>query len=172
MFRRNKMSISAISSSGGFDVTKMASKIVKDLDANGDGSVDKAEFTKGMAAKGMSADEAAKKFDSIDTKKTGKISQNNIETDLKKNAPKGDAPKGPPPAGGAGKSGGASQSSNSTTYDVKDTNKDGKVSAMEELVYEMKNVTKASSKTSDTSSTESAKDAAKQKIGSIVDVTV
>src|SRR5450830_575844 len=172
MFRRNKMSISAISSSGGFDVTKMASKIVKNLDANGDGSVDKSEFTKGMVAKGMSADEAAKKFDSIDTKKTGKISQSDIETDLKNNAPKGNAPKGPPPAGGAGKSEGTSQSSSSTTYDVKDTNKDGKVSAMEELVYEIKNAAKASSKTSDTSSTESAKDAAKQKIGSIVDVTV
>ena len=36
------MSISAISNSGGFDVTKMAFKIVKNLDANGDGSLDKA----------------------------------------------------------------------------------------------------------------------------------
>jgi Ca2+-binding EF-hand superfamily protein len=167
MFRGNEMSISAISNSGGFDVTKMASKIVKNLDANGDGSLDKAEFTKGAVAKGMSADEAAKKFDSIDTKKTGKISQSDIETDLKNNTPKG-----PPPSGGAGKPGGTSQSSSSTTYDVKDTNKDGKVSAMEDLVYEIKNAAKASSKTSDMSSNESAKDAAKQKIGSIVDVTV
>ena len=159
------MSISAIGSSsgsGGFDVSKMASKIVKDLDANGDGAIDKAEFTKGMAAKGMSADEAAKKFDSVDTKKTGKIIQSDIEKDLKNNAPKG-----PPPSGGAGRSGGASNSS-STTYDVKDTNKDGKVSAMEELVYEIKNAAKSSSKSSDSSILVSAK----QKIGSIVDFTV
>ena len=168
------MSISAIGSSsgsGGFDVSKMASKIVKDMDANGDGAIDKAEFTKGMAAKGMSADEASKKFDSIDTKKTGKITQSDIETDLKNNAPKGPPPsggaKGPPPSGGAGKSGGASSSS-STTYDVRDTNKDGKVSAMEELVYEIKNAAKSSSKTSDSSASVSAK----QKIGSVVDVTV
>jgi EF hand len=156
------MSISAIGGSGGFDVSKMASKIVKDLDANGDGSIDKAEFTKGMAAKGMSADEASKKFDSVDTKKTGKITQSDIEKDLKNNAPKGH-----PPSGGAGKSGGASSNS-STTYDVKDTNKDGKVSAMEELVYEIKNAAKSSSKTSDFSASASAK----QKIGSVVDVTV
>lgn len=115
----------------------------------------------------MSADEAAKKFDNIDTKKTGKISQSNIETDLKNNTPKG-----PSPSGGAGKPGGTSQSNSSTTYDVKDTNKDGKVSAMEDLVYEIKNAAKASSKTSDMSSNESAKDATKQKIGSIVDITV
>jgi hypothetical protein len=159
------MSISAISSSsgsGGFDVSKMASKIVKDLDANADRTIDKAEFTKGMAAKGMSADEASKKFDSVDTKKTGKITQSDIETDLKNNAPKG-----PPPSGGAGKPGGASSSS-STTYDVKDTNKDGTVSAMEELVYEIKNAAKSSSKTGDSSISVSAK----QKIGSVVDVTV
>ena len=165
------MSISAIGGSGGFDVSKMASKIVKDLDANGDGTIDKAEFTKGMAAKGMSTDEASKKFDSIDTKKTGTITQSDIETDLKTNAPKGPpssgGAKGPPPSGGAGRSGGASNSS-STTYDVKDTNKDGKVSAMEELVYEIKNAAKSSSKTSDSSASASAK----QKIGSIVDVTV
>jgi hypothetical protein len=161
------MSISAIGGSGGFDVSKMASKIVKHLDANGDGAIDKAEFTKGMAAKGMSADEASKKFDSIDTKKTGKITQSDIETDLKTNAPKGHAPKGPPPSGGAGRSGGASSSS-STTYDVKDTNKDGKVSEMEELVYEIKMAAKSGSKTSDSS----ASTAAKQKIGSVVDVTV
>jgi hypothetical protein len=158
------MSISAIGSSsgsGGFDVSKMASKIVKDVDANGDGDIDKAEFTKGMTAKGMSADEASKKFDSIDTKKTGKITQSDIETDLKSNAPKGS-----PPSGGAGKSGGASSSS-STTYDVKDTNEDGKVSDMEELVYEIKNSAKSSSETNDSSASASAK----QKIGSVIDVT-
>jgi len=165
------MSISAIGGSGGFDFSKMAFKIVKNLDANGDGTIDKAEFTKGMAAKGMSADEASKKFDSIDTKKTGTITQSDIETDLKTNAPKGPpssgGAKGPPPSGGAGKSGGTSSNS-STTCDVKDTNKDGTVSAMEELVYEIKNAAKSGSKTSDSIISTSAK----QKIGSVVDVTV
>ena len=166
------MSISAVSSSSGFNFSKMASKITKDLDANGDGSVDKSEFTKGMTAKGMSEEDAASKFDSIDTKKTGKITASDIETDLKNNPPpKGDAPSGPPPSGGAGKSGGTSSSS-STTYDVKDTNKDGKVSAMEELVYEIKNAAKTVSNASDTSSADAAKETAKQKIGSVVDVTV
>ena len=166
------MSISAVSSSGGFDVSKMASKIVKDLDANGDGGVDKSEFTKGMSAKGMSTDDAANKFDSIDTKKTGKITQSDIEVDLSTNAPPAGGAKGPPPRGAGPKSGGASQGSSATTYDVKDTNKDGKVSAMEELVYEIKVASKESSKTTDANAGESAKETTKQKIGSIVDVSV
>ena len=166
------MSIGAIGSSGGFDVSKMASKIVKNLDKNGDGSVDKSEFTSGLVSKGMSAEDAAKKFDSIDSKKTGKISQSDIEADLKTNAKKTGSHSGPPPAGGGGKAGGASQGSDSKTYDVKDTNKDGTVSAIEELIYEIKNASKEVAKTNDTTDKESTSNSSKQKIGSIVDVTV
>jgi Ca2+-binding EF-hand superfamily protein len=165
------MSIGAIGSSAGFDVSKMASKIVKDIDKNGDGSIDKSEFTTGLVSKGMSAEDAAKKFDSIDTKKTGKISQADIETDLKANAKKIGGHSGLPPAGG-GKAGGATQGSDSKTYDVKDTNKDGTVSAMEELIYEIKNATKEAAKTSDGITKESTNNSSKHKIGSFVDVTV
>jgi hypothetical protein len=166
------MSIGAIGSSGGFDVSKMASKIVKNLDKNGDGSVDKSEFTSGLVSKGMSAEDAAKKFDSIDSKKTGKISQSDIEADLKTNAKKTGGHSAPPPAGGGGKAGGASQGSDSKTYNVKDTNKDGTVSAIEELIYEIKNASKEVAKTNDATDKESTSNSSKQKIGSIVDVTV
>lgn len=49
----------------------------------------------------------------------------------------GGKPSGPPPGGGGAKSasGASSSSSSNTTYDVKDTNKDGTVSAAEELQY-------------------------------------
>ena len=51
----------------------------------------------------------------------------------------GGPPSGGAPAGGAGKSSGAGSSSSSNkTYDKKDTNKDGTVSAMEELAYDLK----------------------------------
>lgn len=164
------MSVSGIGRSSGFDASKMASKIVKDLDKNGDGTVDKAEFTKGMTVNGMSDDEAAKKFDSIDTKKTGKITQSDIETDIKSNVKQGRHTHGGGPPSGV-KSGGASEGS-STSYDVKDTNKDGTVSAMEELVYEIKHVTQSTSKATETNSLDSSRNSAKQKIGSVIDVTV
>jgi hypothetical protein len=49
-------------------------------------------------------------------------------------------PGGGPPAGGAGKTSGAGSSSSSNkTYDKKDTNKDGTVSTMEEIAYDLKN---------------------------------
>jgi Ca2+-binding EF-hand superfamily protein len=168
--KESNMSVSGIGRSGGFDASKMASKIVKELDKNGDGSLDKAEFTKGMAAKGISEVEAAKKFDSIDTKKTGKISQSDIETDIKSNVKQGGgASGGRPPSGG--KPGGASESS-STSYDVKDTNKDGTVSAAEELVYEIKHATQSTSKTTESNSSDSSSNSARPKIGSVIDVTV
>lgn len=156
------MSISGIGSSG-FDISKMASKIVKDLDADGDGSINKAEFTKGMTSKGMSEADATEKFDSVDTKKTGSITQSDIETDLKNNAPQGkSAPSGPPPGGA--KPGGSSQGGSSTNYDVKDTNKDGTVSAAEELVYEIKHPDKAATEVS-------TKSTGSNKTGTIIDVT-
>jgi len=50
--------------------------------------------------------------------------------------PSGPPPGGAPPSGGAGKASGTEGSSSSNkVYDSKDTNKDGKVSALEELAY-------------------------------------
>lgn len=50
--------------------------------------------------------------------------------------PSGPPPGGAPPSGGAGKASSAEDSSGSSkVYDAKDTNKDGKVSAQEELAY-------------------------------------
>lgn len=161
------MSVSGIGRLGGFDASKMASKIVKELDKNGNGSIDKAEFTKGMVAKGMSEDEAAKKFGSIDTKNTGKISQSEIENDIKSNVKQGgDTSGGRPPS--RGKPSGASENG-STSYDVKDTNKDGTVSAAEELIYDIKHAAQPTSKTIENNASNNY---AKQKIGSVIDLTV
>ncbi|MBS1131109.1 MAG: hypothetical protein H6R16_2111 [Proteobacteria bacterium] len=144
------MSISGIGSGGGFDLSKMASsmatKIVKELDTDQSGSVNKAEFVTGMTAKGVSATDASAKFDSIDTEKTGSISQSDIETNIKSSAPKDGAPpgggaKGAPPAGGGGQANGStssSSSSSSKSYEKADTNKDGTVSQVEQLLYSMK----------------------------------
>lgn len=146
------MAISGVGSSGGFDATKFAASIVKKLDSNKDGSLDKAEFVKGLTAQGVSEEDAGKRFDRIDSQKAGKITQMDIATDIKANAgkdgpPKGAPPAGKPPAGGPPPAGGkqsasaSSQSSDTQTYDKQDTNQDGTVSTQEALLYEIKHPT-------------------------------
>jgi len=129
----------------------MAAKMVKTLDTSGDGSVDKKEFVAGLSAKGVSAEDAAKQFDKIDTKKTGSVTQADIESSIKSSGGKSGAPSGAPPAGGgkgaggAGQAGGSSSASSTKTYDKKDANQDGTVSNSEELVYEIKHPNAAGS---------------------------
>ena len=77
------MSISSIGAASSLApsqmVSKMANKMMKELDSNSDGSIDKKEFVAGLKNEGISATGAEKIFDSIDTKGTGKISQTDIE---------------------------------------------------------------------------------------------
>jgi hypothetical protein len=151
------MSISSVgsNSSGGFDPSKMASRIaskmMSDLDPNNTGKVTKDQFISGMTAKGMSSADASKMYDSIDTKNTGSIGKTDIEAAIKNGSlkpPSGGPQGGPRGAGGpggpggpgksggpvgAGGTGGASNSSQS--YAAADTNKDGVVSAQEAAIY-------------------------------------
>jgi hypothetical protein len=149
------MSIGAIAGSSKFDVSSMASGIasnlMKKLDANSDGTVDKKEFVAGLTAQGFSADAAGRQFDSIDKAGKGKITQADIASAIKSAASSGSPPAGMPPAGSppagtqlsggrapaaSGGSGGSASGSSSKIYDKKDGNKDGKVSAMEEITYD------------------------------------
>ena len=139
------MSISSVGSgrSEGFDPSKMASmmasKMMSDLDPNNTGKVTKDQFISGLTAKGVSSVDAAKIYDSIDTKKTGSIGKSDIETAIKNGnlkPPSGGPQGGPRGADGSGKSGGAGGASNSSqTYAAADTNKDGVVSAQEAAIY-------------------------------------
>ncbi len=135
---------------GAGDPAKMASHIasrmMRDLDSNKDGSLDKSEFVQGLTSKGVSATDAEKTFDAIDTQKTGSISKADIEAAVKsgvvKPPPGGRAPAGaggPPPGCGAA----------SKSYDAADTNKDGTVSAQEALVYSIKNPSDTDNSTTD-----------------------
>jgi Ca2+-binding EF-hand superfamily protein len=151
-------SINAVGSggSGGFDTSKMASKMaskmMSDLDPNNTGKVTKDQFVSALKSKGVSEADATKMYGSIDTKGTGSITKANIETSIKAGNMK------PPPGGsrggpsGAGAPGGAEQAGGSATtststksYDKEDTNKDGTVTATEELVYRIKHPDVASS---------------------------
>lgn len=121
--------------------SRLAAKVFGDLDGDKDGKLSKTEFVSGLQSKGVSADDAAKQFDAIDTQKTGSITQSDLETAVKSGKfgppagarPAGGAPHGggrPEGAGGAGAAGGSTK-----TYEAADTNKDGTVSAEEQLVY-------------------------------------
>jgi Ca2+-binding EF-hand superfamily protein len=130
--------------------TRLAAKMMKDLDSNQDGHIDQKEFVNGLAAKGVSAEEAAKQFEAIDTRKTGSIGKADIAAAIQSGAlkppvggrPSGDKAEGgergggkPARAGGAGAAGGAAANK---TYDPADTNQDGKVSEQEARVYSQK----------------------------------
>ncbi|WP_350295914.1 EF-hand domain-containing protein [Limnohabitans sp. Rim8] len=168
------MSISGVRSSSGVNQTQMgrmnqtaktrSDKLVQDLDANKDGGLDKKEFVSGMVSKGMSAAVASKAFDTIDAKKTGKINGADIESALNSGKiprpPPPGGPGGPPPPGGPGPAKGDSKAGESKTSDTKnyetaDTNKDGKVDAVESLVYEQKHP-QAAAKSQDMALTTSA----------------
>ncbi len=152
------ISISSVASGGssGFDPSKIASKVasrmMNDLDPNNTGKVSKDQFISTLTAKGVSSTDATKMYDSIDTKGSGSITKSDIETSVKNGNMK--PPSGGPRGGaggssGAGKSGGASgasaavggASSSSQTYEAADTNKDGVVSAQESAIYAIKHPT-------------------------------
>lgn len=155
-------SINAGASAPAFDPSKaaarIASKVFSDLDADKDGKLNKTEFVSGLEAKGVSADDAAKQFDAIDTQMTGSITQSDLETAVKdgKFGPKaGSRPEGGGRAEGAGRHAGAggaggagSAGSSAKTYEAADTNKDGTVSDQEQLVYNISHPAAAATATS------------------------
>ena len=104
----------------------------KKIDSSGDGKIDKTEFSdlakklSEMSGSSINADNAFAKYDA---NKDGTLSKNELTSFMKDNAPA--------PPSGAEKSGGASKSSKSGSYDVKDTNQDGTVSVAEELAYDL-----------------------------------
>ena len=122
--------------SGGPDPSRAASqaatKMMRELDTDKSGTLDKKEFVSGQVAKGVSTEDAGKQFDAIDSQKTGSIDKAALQTAIQEGQFK--PPAGPRPAdGGSGPVGGGA----TPTYDPADTNKDGKVSIPEELVYQL-----------------------------------
>jgi len=140
--------------SGSFDTSKVASKIaskmVSDLDPNNTGKVTKDQFVSALKSKGVSEADATKTYSSIDTKGTGSITKSDVETAINNGNLK------PQPGGSRGSSGSADASgrtrqtgSAATTsakiYEKDDTNEDGTVTSLEELVYALKHPAEASS---------------------------
>jgi hypothetical protein len=149
-------SVSAVGSggSGGFDTSKaasnMASKMMSDLDPNNTGKVTKDQFVSALKSKGVSEADATKTYSSIDTKGTGSITKSDIETAINNGNLKPQSGGSRGSSGSADASGSAGQTGDSATtttktYDKEDTNQDGTVTSLEELVYELKHPAVASS---------------------------
>ncbi|HEX8403838.1 MAG TPA: EF-hand domain-containing protein [Duganella sp.] len=162
--------ISGISSAGSagatsFDPAKgaarIANKVFGEMDADKDGKVKKEEFVSGLESKGVSADDAAKQFDAIDTQKNGTITKTDLETAIMSGtfAPprpadsasgaqgggKAQGAGGGGGGGGGGAVGGAGASTAAKTYEAADANEDGTVSQQEELVYSISHPSESAS---------------------------
>jgi hypothetical protein len=162
------ISISSVKSgsSGSIDPSKMASKIaskmMSELDPNNTGKVTKDQFISSLTAKGVSSTDATKMYDSIDTQGSGSITKSDIETAIKTGnlKPPSGGPQGSGGAGGPGGAGGAGKpgaaggaggaSSSSKTYEAADTNQDGVVSAQEAAVYALKHTPASSAESTKT----------------------
>ncbi len=136
---------------GTTSVSDRAKQMIKKLDTNGDGKISLSELQAGAPKDGKGKD-AASIMKETDTNNDGEIDESELEASMTKMDAKMKAmgpPPGPPPSGGAQKSQSSSGQTNSTDsssssssdnkiYDPRDTNKDGKVSFMEELTYDLK----------------------------------
>lgn len=141
---------------------RIANKVFGEMDADKDGNVKKEEFVSGLQSKGVSADDAAKQFDAIDTQKNGAITKTDLEMAIKSGTfapprpaegaqgaqgggkPQGAGGGGGGGGGGAGPVGGASSATK--TYEAADANEDGTVSQQEELVYSISHPSEGASK--------------------------
>ena len=150
-------STTSATSATAFDPAKgaarMANKVFSEMDADKDGSVKKEEFVSGLQSKGVSADDAAKQFDAIDTQKNGAITKTDLETAIKSGTfapprPTEGAQGAQGGGGGAGAVGGASSATK--TYEAADANEDGTVSQQEELVYSISHPSESASKIGNT----------------------
>jgi len=121
---------------------QLEDNLFRKLDANGDGSITKAEAGKALAGEDLSADTLFKK---LDTNGDSAITRSEFDAALAKatqqmqsRAPR--AAGGPPHGGGGGpkaEGAGGSSTSSSKVYDVRDTNQDGVVSAEEQYAYDL-----------------------------------
>ena len=82
---------------------RMANGFMNNFDANQDGSLSKDEFIKGMTTKGISADAATAQYYKIDTKGSGQITKQDLQSAIKSGAFAGGARSGRGGGGGGGR---------------------------------------------------------------------
>ena len=121
---------------------QMQDELFKKIDRNGDGSITKDELSKVAPANGPSVNAV---FKTVDSNGDGAISRAEFDA----GAPQGRQAQGqgarpaggppPRPAGGGQKPAASDDDStgSSLAYDVRDTNKDGVVSAQEQFTYNL-----------------------------------
>lgn len=124
--------------------SRVASKMMSELDTNQDGSVSKDEFVSGLTSNGVSADAAGKMFDVIDVHKAGVINKSDLETAIRSGAVKVPSQR---PLSRVVKGTAANDTSGTSgtgniqpvrNFAPADSNKDDSVSAQEAALYGLK----------------------------------
>lgn len=138
--------------------SKVVDKLFEKADTNQDGKITKDELTKSVETDSASAGGSDRKisvdevFQMLDAGGKGYITKQDAAEGLDKLAQKAtEAAEKPAGGGGGGRAGGGTAASASATeYDPRDTNQDGTVSAQEQMAYELKQYTQASTVESST----------------------
>jgi hypothetical protein len=141
------------SGSGGYDTastqqtrSKVADRILKEVDGNQDGKITRDELSAALDARGVKQSSSVSEFfKQLDQGDKGYITKQDIENGLEsvaQSAPAQAQPAarpgggggGAPPAGGGG-TGDSSSASTASSYDPQDLNQDGVVTMQEQLQY-------------------------------------
>jgi hypothetical protein len=135
--------------SGGYDaastrqtLSKLADRILKEVDGDQDGKITQDELSAALDARGVKQSSSASEFfKQLDQGDKGYITKQDIENGLESVAQSAPAqgqpaarPGGAPPAGGGG-TGDSSSASTASSYDPQDLNQDGVVTMQEKLQY-------------------------------------
>ena len=155
----------------------MKGSMMKKMDTDKSGAISSNEFKTALNKSGSTNSDYSSVFSYLDSNSDSSISQSELETGLNNinSSGKTSTSQNAAASGGTGKTAGASGagaaggaggvsstsgssgSSTSISYDVRDTNQDGKVSINEEMAYQLKHITDmlASSESSNANSGQS-----------------
>ena len=134
------------SGSGEFDTastqqtrSKVADRILKEIDGNQDGKVTRDELSAALDARGVKQSSSASQFfKQLDQGDKGYLTKQDIENGLEsvaRSAPARAQAASRPGGGGGGGTGDSSSASTTSSYDPRDLNQDGVVTMQEQLQY-------------------------------------
>jgi hypothetical protein len=152
--------------------SQMATDIMKAADKDGSGTLSKSEMQEFKASNGGNGPDVDQVFTTYNKSGNGELTQSELQSSIEAEGAKmqaqggGAPPSGAPPAGGGAKAASSSSSSSSTqSTDVRDLNKDGKVTEAEILLYSIAHPDKTKDTTSSANTQESsASSSAKQSV--------
>jgi hypothetical protein len=116
--------------------SKMAARVMKEADTDGNGTLSKSELQAFKDSKGGRGPDVDQVFASYAKSGNGELTQDELASSMAAKGAKMKGKGGPPPAGGGAQAASSSSSSSTTSStDPRDLNKDGTVTEAEILAY-------------------------------------